>query len=413
MNTIHLHCENNSFQQEITLDGSKSISNRLLLINALAKSKGIINNLSTSDDTKILNRLLSQSQSTYDVGHAGTSFRFLTAFLARQTGEQILTGSDRMKQRPIHPLVNALNELGANISYIEKEGYPPLLIGEPKASWGNKITINAGISSQFISALLLIGPSLQNGLEIILEGNLVSKPYIKMTTSIMKDCGADVNWEDNSIHVNPSSYRLIDYTVEADWSAASYYYAIAVLSKSSKIRLNGLNEKSLQADHAIANISKQFGVITTYDNNSVLIEKYNDTKLQAVDLDFIDCPDIAQTVMVMVAGVGAQGLYTGLETLKIKETDRFAAMKIELEKVNVHLSTLPTRFSPKSNKTYYMSDGKVSIAIPPSFDTYKDHRMAMSLSALSVVADIKINNPEVVSKSYPNFWNDLALLKIK
>jgi len=317
-----------------------------------------------------------------------------------------------MQERPIGHLVNALNRLGANIKYLGKEGYPPLKISSPNPKWEDKISIDASVSSQFISALMLIAPYLTNGLEISMTGKKVSLPYIQMTAKIMETCGVKVTWTDNVIHINPGQYDCSTYLIESDWSAASYYYAIAGFSNFSNIKLKGLFQESLQADRIIADIGQKFGITTTYESDGIRIVKEKTNIPEFFEYDFLPCPDIAQTVMVMVAGHGISGLYSGLDTLKIKETDRFQAMKNELGKLGVSLVSLPTKFAKESNIKYYISEGEAEIVDVPIFETYNDHRVAMSLASLSVLFDIKIKNPEVVNKSYPNFWNDLKQLGI-
>ncbi len=410
MQTIELRTNTKIISSSIQLDGSKSISNRLLIINALSQEKGQIIGLSTSDDSKILKRELEIPKDEYDVGHAGTSFRFLTSYLAIQSGTQILTGSSRMKQRPVGPLVEALNSIGANIEYLEEYGYPPLKINAPKNKFDNTVAIDASISSQFISALLLIAPVLSDGLTIELKGKQVSTPYIKMTCDIMESCGIKIAWNGAKIKIFPGEYQLGKYKVEADWSAASYYYSLAAFSTRANIHLKGLFSQSLQGDKAIVDIAAQLGILTNYVDDGIEIIKKNNLKPALLEVDFVNCPDIAQTVMVMVAGLGINGLYWGMETLKIKETNRIEAMKIELEKIGVELITVSKKLSEISGINHYISKGKANTDIVPLFDTYKDHRMAMSLAPLSLLFDIKINNPDVVSKSYPKFWEDLDLI---
>jgi len=385
MSNILLKEANKVIKGEITLTGSKSIANRVLIIKALCADEFEIKNLSASDDTVTLQKLLASDEETLNAHHAGTTYRFLTSYLATQQGNNILTGSERMKERPIGPLVDALKSLGADITYIEKDGYPPLQIGSSTNFIGGKVSVAASISSQFLSSLLLIAPTLENGLELELVGDLVSKPYLMMTLRIMEYFGVTHTWEGQVIKVKNQSYAAKVFFVEADWSAASYHYSIAALADEADITLHGLSENSLQGDSVIAAISKQFGVETTYSDNTVRLTKKADIAPPVFfEYDFLLCPDIAQTVSVMCAGLGVQGLFTGLQTLFIKETDRVAALQNELQKVGVFLSKLPAKFSKKSGNVYYMQEGKAASESVPVFATYNDHRMAMAFAPLAL-----------------------------
>jgi len=394
----------------IRLSGSKSISNRVLIIRALCDQDFEIDNLSDSDDTKTLLELLASDASELDAHHAGTTFRFMTSYLASRQGEQVLTGSERMQERPIKALADALIVMGADITYVNAEGYPPIKIGSPLRPLDNKISLPAGISSQYISSLLLIAPTLPQGLEITLIGDLVSRPYLEMTLRIMEYFGVQHSWVGDTIKVTPQAYVAKDFYVEADWSAASYYYIIAAMADEVDLTLEGLSQDSLQGDSAIVDLGRSFGLETTYDGHSIRIQKGGD-KSDFLEYDFIECPDIAQSICTMAAGTGVNGLFTGLQTLKIKETDRIAALKKELAKVHVYLSKLPSKFSKKSGVEYYMLDGTIDgDEIAPTFDTYKDHRMAMAFGPLAMLFPIEINEHMVVTKSYPNYWKDLAKL---
>ncbi|WP_235297265.1 3-phosphoshikimate 1-carboxyvinyltransferase [Portibacter marinus] len=396
---------------EITLDGSKSLSNRALIIQALCEEDFDIHSCSTSDDVESMKALLASKDDVLNAHHAGTTFRFLCAYLCLREGEQVLTGSERMQQRPIGPLVDALKKLGANISYVAKEGYPPLRIGTlDKAKYAAKVSVSAGTSSQFITSLLLIAPSLPQGLEIELVGELVSRPYLEMTLKMMEYFGVHHQWEDQTIKVDPQKYQARDITIEADWSAASYYYIMAAFSEHTDLKLKGLSNKSLQGDRSIADIMEVFGLKSSFNENSVHITTGGDEK-QMLDYDFINDPDIAQSVAVACAGVGKPGIFTGLKTLRIKETDRIAALQNELGKVGVYFTLLPERFAKKSGKEYYMLEGKaVQPKDTPDFDTYKDHRMAMAFAPLGMLFPVIVNEPDVVSKSYPGYWEDLKSL---
>jgi len=314
---------------DITLDGSKSISNRVLLINALCQDEFKIARLSTSKDTTTLQQLLTLNEGTYDAGAAGTTFRFMTAYLALQPGTQILTGSERMKQRPVGVLAEALNELGADIRFLEKPGYPPLSIGPGSFGSIDELRIPANISSQFISALLMIAPVLPNGLTLHLEGEIVSRPYIQMTLSLMAHFAVDANWVGPTIKIEKQAYQAKDFTVEADWSAASYYYALAAFSKDLNLHLGGLFEDSLQGDSVLAEMMTQFGVDTEYVADGVILTKGKPSSVDSFQWNFINCPDIAQTLAVVCGGLGVNGYFTGLSTLKIKETDRVQALQNE------------------------------------------------------------------------------------
>lgn len=394
----------------IALDGSKSISNRALIALALANAPAAewLSRLSTSKDTVTLQRLLAQQDTVYDAGDAGTTFRFMTAFLAIQPGVQTLTGSARMQERPCGPLVEGLRQLGASIEYAGKEGYPPLQIGTMHPNGANAVRVPAGISSQFLSALLLIGPYLPQGLTLAPDGPLVSKPYLEMTMAIMRHFGAQVEWSGDAIRVAPGSYTPKHLAVEADWSGASYWYALAALADEVDLRLEGLYADSSQGDAALVRMMTRFGIRTTFDGDAVVLQKSGEPLRPLFEQDFLSCPDIAQTLAVVCAGTGTQGLFSGLETLSIKETDRIAALKNELAKVGTDFIKMPVRLNQRTpDKTYFHVQGKAAWTTPPRFATYGDHRMAMAFAAFSLLGTVEIENPGVVVKSYPRFWDDL------
>lgn len=395
---------------DIILDGSKSISNRALIVLALASANPAdwLDNLSTSKDTTTLFRLLTQKGEVFDAGDAGTTFRFLTAYLALQSGTQILTGSPRMLERPVGDLVQALRDLGADIEFLEKEGYPPLKIDELKANWKVRPTvkIHAGTSSQFLSALLLIAPYLPEGLQLEPEGNLVSRPYLEMTLQLMRYFGAKAEWRGNAILVEPGRYTPKPFTVEADWSAASYWYEMAAFSDEADLRLQGLFADSWQGDSAVATMMQSFGIQTIFEKNSVRLKKTYTSLPPVFEQNFVECPDIAQTLAVTCAGLGVRGIFTGLETLFIKETDRVAALQNELAKVGASFKQL-------SEKAFFEVNGKANWSKTPRFATYGDHRMAMSFAPLAFFGEIEIENPAVVAKSYPGFWEHLAAIGFK
>jgi len=391
---------------EITLDGSKSISNRALIIRALSDLDFPIHKLGDSQDTQTLIRLLESDEQVLDTGPAGTTFRFLTAYLAFQKGTKILTGSARMKERPIGILVDCLRKLGAYIEYQEKEGYPPLKIHSPKAQLAApELSIPASVSSQYISALLMIAPTFIGGLRLTLEGEIVSRPYIEMTLQTMARFGVEHKWEDNTIFVAKQSYQAQEFTVEADWSAASYYYALAAFSDETDLYLNGLHQESWQADSAIAVMMKQFGIITTFTKKGVHLTK-TPTDISSFQYNFLNCPDIAQTLAVTCAGKRCEAHLEGLQTLKIKETDRIEALITELKKIGIEAGEITENTLHIKASSHNFEQVKI-----PTFDTYHDHRMAMIFATLAlIVGEVLIDDPLVVGKSYPAFWDDLKTL---
>jgi 3-phosphoshikimate 1-carboxyvinyltransferase len=397
-------------QGEITLNGSKSISNRLLIINAICGGNINFSNLSNADDTVFLQNILKSNDSILDAGAGGTTFRFLTAFLAIQDGrEAILTGSERMQQRPIKVLVDALQQLGADISYEKNKDYPPLKIKGKKLR-GGKITLPADISSQYITALLLIAPTLEQGLEIQLKGTIVSIPYIEMTLKMMEYFGikTDFSIEQKYIKVEHGNYVPKDFFVESDWSAASYFYSIAILAEDADITLHGLTAQQIQGDAVIAKIANDFGIQSTFSDNAVRLQKTATPKNEYYKYDFLRCPDLAQTVVSFCAGLCVDATFHGLQTLRIKETDRIQALDNEL--FNLGLSNL----EEIDSNTWELQNCMPQVYNDYDIKTYEDHRMAMSFAPLSIVTNqIKIEEPNVVSKSYPNFWNDLEKLGFK
>jgi 3-phosphoshikimate 1-carboxyvinyltransferase len=397
----------NFIQGEITLNGSKSISNRLLIIDALCGNKIDYTNLSNADDTIFLQNILKSKDSILDAGAGGTTFRFLTAYLAIQEGrEVILTGSERMQQRPIKILVEALIQLGADIEYEKNKDFPPLKIKGKKLR-GGKITLPANISSQYITALLLIAPSLEIGLEITLEGNIVSIPYIEMTLKMMAFFGIETTFsiEKKYIKVAQGTYQPKAFFVESDWSAASYFYSIAILAHNAEIKLKGLTNNKIQGDAVIADIATTFGIQSTFENNSVILKKIAQAKISDFKYDFLRCPDLAQTLITCCAGLCIDATLHGLQTLRIKETDRIQALNDEL--FNLGLATL----DEINNNTWELQNCMPQVINQYAIKTYEDHRMAMSFAPLAMITNqIEIEEPNVVSKSYPNFWNDLKIL---
>ena len=392
----------NKITGTIQLVSSKSESNRALIIQALCDETITIKNLSTSDDTNTLKLLLDsyKKNNVLDAHHAGTTYRFLVAFLSCQIGEWTLTGSERMKERPIKVLVETLRKNGANINYLEKEGYPPLLIKGSNLDLSN-IQIDGSISSQYISALLLLGPSMEKATKISFIDSVISKPYINMTLAIMNYFGAKTKWKNGSIIIEKTPYKTNSLSIESDWSAASYWYQIVSLNNDSSVEIEGLKKQSFQGDSEVANVFNQLGVETIYRENSISISNCNSTPLNKIELNLNNTPDLAQTIICTCAGLGIEATISGLETLVIKETNRLEALKFELQKFSIKLEII-------ENHTLYLKGGQAITNPTSTVETYNDHRMAMAFAPLClVVGSFKINNPEVVSKSYPNYWEDL------
>ncbi|MBB3123879.1 3-phosphoshikimate 1-carboxyvinyltransferase [Mesoflavibacter sabulilitoris] len=399
---LQLHKSTITSNKKIAITGSKSESNRLLLLQALYPSIDIAN-LSNSDDSQLMQKALKSSDRIIDIHHAGTAMRFLTAFYSTQKNREVeLTGSKRMKERPIAILVDALRQIGADISYKENEGFPPLMI-KGKQLTGNKVTLKANVSSQYISALLLIAPKLENGLKLTLEGTITSIPYIKMTLNLLSQIGVESSFKDNVITVK----RLLNIkenknlVVESDWSSASYFYSIIALSDiGANVTISSYKKESLQGDSVLAQIYKTFGVSTEFNNNSVTISKTSEAK-SIKELNLQEAPDIAQTIAVTAFGLGLSCYLTGLHTLKIKETDRLVALKTEIEKLGGNVSITNDSLTLEASN---------SILNNVEIDTYNDHRMAMAFAPLALKTDIIIKDYKVVSKSYPTYWEDLKTL---
>ena len=388
---------------QLKLTGSKSETNRLLLLQALYPNI-TLENTSNSDDSDVMSKALNSPLTIHnsqliDVHHAGTAMRFLTAYFAiQENSEVVLTGSSRMKERPIKILVEALQKLGAEITYIENEGFPPLKIKGKKLTQ-NKVSLPANVSSQYISALLLIAPKLENGLELTLEGEITSIPYIKMTLALLNEIGVETSFENNIISVKPkSSIVNCQLSIESDWSSASYFYSIVALSEiDTQITLSNYKERSLQGDAALIELYKNFGVETTFTESGMILKKIKHT-IKSVQFNLAASPDIAQTIVVTCFGLGVGCSLTGLHTLKIKETDRLEALQLELTKLGALVITTDATLK-LSSSTRINSNKKIK--------TYQDHRMAMAFAPLALKIPIIIEDAEVVSKSYPTFWNDL------
>jgi len=383
----------------ITIPGSKSESNRLLVLQSLYANL-TINNLSNSDDTQSLINGLKVINGIVDVHHAGTAMRFLTAYYASIEGSRItLTGSRRMKERPIKILVDALRDLGAEITYLKNEGYPPLKIVGKKLN-NSSVKISSEVSSQYITALMLVAPSLSNGLNIELNGDITSSPYIEMTLEMLQKIGVTCSFSNNKIVVKPIK-KINDITVkvESDWSSASYFYSIVALSENMEINLESFNKNSFQGDSELSEIYKSLGIETVFNTLENTITLNNNNKnIKPLNLNLNNTPDIAQTIAVTCFGLGIACKLTGLKTLKIKETDRLLALKTELEKLGAKI-----KITNESIEVFSSSEIKNNILI----NTYQDHRMAMAFAPLSLLTSIEIDEPNVVSKSYPTFWNDL------
>ena len=404
--TITLNKSNLNSESTIQITGSKSESNRLLLLQALYPNLKI-NNLSNSDDSKVMQEALHSKSNTIDIHHAGTAMRFLTAFFSVQEGQVVtLTGSLRMKERPIKILVAALNQLGADITYSETEGYPPLRIKGKELS-KNTVSLEAHVSSQYISALLLIGSKLKNGIALTLQGKITSVPYIEMTLSLLNQLGIETSFNQNTIIVKPkSAIKDATITVESDWSSASYYFSMVALSNiGTQITLSSYKKESLQGDSCLVDIYKKFGVSTIFKTDVLVMTKVAEIDSnQDLNLDLSNAPDIAQTIAVSCFGLRVSCNLTGLHTLKIKETDRLVALKVELEKLGADVEISENSLHLQAAKHI-----KKNIHI----DTYNDHRMAMAFAPLAIKTDVSINDAQVVSKSYPTFWADIKSLGIK
>lgn len=397
--------EGKNLHGNINISGSKSESNRLLTLRAYTSFFNI-NNLSDSDDTKTMISSLKSDKEEINIGHAGTAMRFLTSYYSSiLNSSKILTGSSRMKERPILILVEALNNLGADIEYIDKKGYPPIKING-KLIYGNEIALPADVSSQYISSLMMLGVSINQGLKIKLSTKITSLPYINMTKKIIERIGGIVDIKPDEIIIKQLvSNKIPDQIVESDWSSASYFYSLVALSDSSDITLSSFFNNSIQGDSRIVDIYKQFGVETKFLNDKIYLKKNNIDLPDSISINLRDNPDLAQTIVVTCLGLGVNCKLEGLHTLKLKETDRLLALKREIEKFEVDCVTISNQSITLKNNSKLKSG--------VSINTYDDHRMAMSFAPLSMINPIIIINPEVVSKSYLNFWNDLESLGFK
>lgn len=394
-----------SISGRFELPASKSISNRVLIINALSGSNKNVANLAKCDDTDVMVKALTSDSHLVDIGAAGTSMRFLTAYLSIQPGEWTITGSQRMKERPIQILVDALRSIGADIEYAENEGFPPLKI-RGKEIEGGDVEIDGSVSSQYISALMMIAPMLKKGLRIHLLNGVASVPYINLTLWIMNQFGADASFSGNIIEIKPTKYKPIDYTVESDWTGASYWFQIAALADVDEIFLPALFENTMQGDGVLRDIFSHLGVSTEFVDGGVKLRK-TDVKEETgiFEWDFIDCPDLAQTVVVTCCVLNRKFRFTGLKSLKIKETNRILALQQELKKFG-YILIEPEEGSLEWNGKKCDEDANISV------DTYKDHRMAMAFAPIVLRhAPFVVNEPEVVSKSYPDYWKEFGKIE--
>lgn len=397
------------FNETIYLPASKSESNRVLIIEALAKYQYAgnfsanyqITNISEARDTQTMLKLLKSQEQTLDVLDAGTTIRFLTAFCSITKRKSILTGTPRMQERPIRILVEALTDLGATIQYLQNTGFPPIEIVDFEQKT-NQISVEGNVSSQYISALLMIAPLLRNGLQLHLQNQITSKPYIQMTLELMQTFGIRYEWQENSILVEEGIYQMKNYAIEADWSAASYWYSlVAMAEKETEVFLPYLKKNSLQGDSIIAEIMKFFGVETIYLENGIRIRKVSEPEESSFTYDFSDCPDLAQTIVALCVGKNMSLQATGLESLRIKETDRTAALANEVAKLGFSFANI-------DDKNWLLKpENPIEAHQTALIDTYEDHRMAMAFAPLAMCQAIGIEGEQVVAKSYPNFWEEL------
>jgi len=387
------------------LPSSKSLSNRALILQALAGNlaygqagQPVVSNLSDARDTVLMNKLVGSTEKVVDVMDAGTTMRFLTAYFGTRGANKVMTGTARMKERPIGLLVDALRAIGVTIEYLEREGFPPIEIKGFNGQVADEVSIPGNVSSQYISALMMTGPGLPKGLRIKLTGKVGSRPYIDMTAALMKHFGVEAEFKGDTIHLRPSVYKASPYRVEGDWSGASYWFGFTALAKEASKLLPGMTDRSLQGDRAIVDIMKKLGVTAVFDAKGAHLSKSgNET---SIEWDFTDCPDLAQTVLPVCAAKGVVGTFTGLESLYIKETDRVAALRAELAKIGAAI------VEPKQG-VWRLEPGKVDGIRKVEIETYHDHRMAMGLAPLATMMDVTIKSPDVVNKSYPGYWEDV------
>jgi 3-phosphoshikimate 1-carboxyvinyltransferase len=401
MSSVRVYHPTKKLYGTVRLPGSKSESNRALILQALSGNRFAIENLSTARDTQNLKHLLASNTPTVDVIDAGTSMRFLTAFYAATNQHKIITGSERMKKRPITPLVNALSEMGFDIRYTEQEGFAPVEIVPIKSleKLDNEVSIEGNISSQFITALLLIAPFLPNGLTVHFTTALTSKPYVEMTLNMLQHLSVPYTWKGNSISIANCQLSATGYSVGADWSAASYWYSMAFLADEAELFLEGLQNNWSQGDRIVADWMKRFSVSTEFKDGGALIKNTHTPFPKVMKLDFEDNPDLAQTFAVMFAAKDICATFTGIDSLRIKETDRILALQQELQKCGYRFDYSPEFF-------FYQLRGRFQQPAE-TIATYNDHRMAMSFAPLALLGKVEIENPETVHKSYPEFWEEM------
>jgi 3-phosphoshikimate 1-carboxyvinyltransferase len=395
-----LTIQDKKLKGEIFLPSSKSITNRVLIMRAFCPEKVVLRNISDSEDTQVLKAAIENTPEIIDIGHAGTAMRFSTAFFATQPGSWTITGSERMKNRPIRALVDALQKLGAQIEYLEKEGYPPLQI-EGKKLEENYVEIEGNISSQYITALLMIAPWLENGLTIRLKNKIISASYIKMTLQLMEMFKIRHSWTGDTIKIDHQPYKSADIDIEADWSGASYWYQMVALAEEADITIHRLYKNSTQGDAVIAKLFKKIGVRTEFLKDGVRLTK-KEVNRQLFSFDFIENPDMAQTLAVTLVMLGIPFRFTGTETLRIKETDRIAALQNELGKFGAKIE------SPIDNELSWNGEIALPVDQNPVIQTYDDHRMALAFAPVALTKKmVQISDPKVVVKSYPTYWDDL------
>ena len=383
----------------IKLPASKSISNRVLILNALSYSDYEVANVAECDDTQVMLDVLDSDSNYFDIKAAGTAMRFLTAFLSKIMGEWTITGTERMKNRPIRILVDAINQLGGKIEYLEKEGYPPLKI-YGSALQGGELELDGSVSSQYISALLMIAPTMINGLTVRLKGDVISRSYIRMTLQLLEEYGIQSTWIGDTIRILPQEFTSKPFTVESDWSAASYWYEMVALSENAEVELLGLNKKSTQGDAMVAELFSQLGVETTFSSKGVILTKTNQVTEKLIN-NFADQPDLAQTFVVTCCLMGIPFYFNGLQTLKIKETDRIFALKNEMRKLGFVIAD-------SKDSIMEWNGERCDAEKSPIIATYEDHRMAMAFApATFKMTNVAIAEPHVVSKSYPLYWENL------
>jgi len=383
------------------LPSSKSVSNRALVLNALSGNQSQLYNLSEARDTELMRSLINKKEKIIDVMDAGTTMRFLTAYFSVSGANKILTGTARMKERPISPLVNALRHIGADIDYLEKDGYPPIEIKGFSGQKNASVKVPGNLSSQFISALMMVAPALPKGLTIELEGHIGSRPYINMTSLLLKAFGGVSQFENRTIDIRSGGLKPITYTIEPDWSAASYWFSFCALAEASELRLSGSFESSTQGDQVMADIGKIVGIKSEVKNGHLLLTKQDFSN--KLEWNFNDCPDLAQTVLPLCAVKGIEGHFTGLESLRIKETDRIFALRTELSKIGAQLT------EPAVGQ-WRLIPAKGNWKSQYEFSTYHDHRMAMGLAPLATHFNVAFDDRNVVNKSYPRYWDDLKVV---